>query len=124
MPALMSVQRNFYLTVAIWGPLLWSLTKGSLTNSTRNCGGIQICSSPKNGNEQVISCCMDQPSQCRWESVGSPQTSVTSSQAVNGLLISWRPDRDPFGQYNCINRLNVTEKEVIFLPESELSRCS
>ena len=124
MIVLMLVHRNLYLTVAIWGLLLCSLSKGSLTNSIRDCSGIQVFSSPENGTDQVISCCMDNPSRCRWESVGSPQASVTSRQAVNGLLISWTPGRDLFGQYNCINQLNVTEKEVTFLPEGELSQCS
>lgn len=94
----------------------------ALTSSiTRRCGNIQICFSAQNGDIQEISCCMHSSSDCRWISVGRPNANI-SFRVESGLILRWQPGRDPFGQYNCLNRLNGTELSVLFLPEGELSK--
>ena len=57
--------------------------------------------------------------ECRWTRMSDPQAIVTYRQGINGLILTWQPGIDPYGQYNCVNQMNITEKQVIFLAESK-----
>ena len=94
---------------------------GALTGNRGRCGGVQVCLFAQNGDVQAISCCMQNPAECRWSSEGIPEANVSFREEPSGLVLRWQPGRDPFGQYDCRNQLNETEAEVLFLPESEFS---
>ena len=64
---------------------------------------------------------MHSPSQCRWESASNPQANVTYRVLSSGVVLTWQLGSDQFGQYNCVNQANGTEKAVIFLSEGTIS---
>jgi len=114
----MSIYKASFVS-ALWS-LLLSFTDSSLT--TRFCGDVQVCFSAENeSTPQEISCCMHSPSQCRWESASNPQANVTYRVLSSGVVLTWQLGSDQFGQYNCVNQANGTEKAVIFLSEGTIS---
>ena len=90
----------------------------ALTESlVRHCGAdIQVRFSADSGSTQEISCCMQNPSQCRWASQRHPQVNASYREEQTGLILSLQPGIDLFGLYNCFNQTNGTEKQINFLP--------
>ena len=81
----------------------------------QHCGNnVQVRFSAYNGTRQEISCCMEDPSQCRWIGTGGVNTNYRVEET--GLILNWIPSNDTFTRYSCLNQMNVIEKEVNFLP--------
>ncbi|XP_065913657.1 uncharacterized protein [Dysidea avara] len=85
-------------------------------NFVRHCSDIQVRFSADNGSTQEVSCCMQNPSQCRWTSVHHPQVNASYREEQTGLILSWQPGIDLFGLYTCFNQMNGTEEQINFLP--------
>ena len=92
-----------------------------MTNSLiQHCGNnVQVQFSAYNGTSQEISCCMEDPSQCRWVGAGGVNTNYRVEET--GLILNWIPNNDTFRRYSCLNQINGTEEEVNFLPMEGLS---
>jgi len=98
--------------------IFWGLLLSLADSRTRICSDVQVCFSAEDEiTPQEISCCMQNPSQCRWQSASSPQVNVTYRVLQSGVVLTWQLARDPFGPYECVNQTNGTEKAVIFLSE-------
>ena len=96
--------------------LVFIATVTVLTDSlVQHCGNnVQVRFSAYNGTSQEASCCMENPSQCRW--VGAGGVNANYRVVETGSILNWIPSNDTFRRYSCLNQMNVTEEEVNFLP--------